>query len=167
MNDTKKPSRSLPLSALLGGGVTLTVALLTRMTVGSPLTVIHKLEAVLTLPPLWLMGLFWLFSFALVGGSAGYLLSCPNGGPHKEVLLWRGSTFFVLGVTLALVWYTLLFGKFCLLPSWLCLVLSAVASVVCALSWMQIKTAAAVAVFLFFLWQLYLVLMHLAVLLAA
>ena len=167
MNVTKHPSRSLPLSATVGGAVTLTAALLTRATVGGPLAVLHKLEPIFPLPPLWLTGILWLASFIIVGGAAGYLLTCSELGPHKEALLWRGSTFLVLGVVFSLVWYTLLFGKFFLLPSWICLLLSAATSLVCFLSWIQVKTAAAVAVLLFSLWQVYLVLVQMAILLAA
>ena len=167
MKITQASPRPLSPSVFMGGGGTVTVALLTRWTVGSPLAVLHTLENFFPLPPTWLMSLLWLASFALAGGAAGYLLTCPGGGGSSETLFWRGSTFWVLGVVFSLVWYTLLVGKFFLLPSWFCLILSAAASLVCAVSWTQVKSAAAVAMFLYALWQIGLLLLQLAVLLTA
>lgn len=164
MKQTRNPSRALPLPALVGGGVTLSAALLTRWTVGSPLVVLHRLEALPILPPLWFMSLLWLASFALVGLSLGYLSACTEGNPKREALFWRGSTFLVLATVFSLLWYTLLFGKFYPLPSWLCLLFSAVAALACAASWMHIKRAPAVTVLLFALWQTYLLLLQLTVL---
>ena len=165
MKNTPNSSRALPLPAWIGGGVTLAAALLTRWAVGSPVAVMHKLEAFRALPPLWLMSLLWLSSFAVLGMSLGYLLTCPDGDPRREALFWRGNTFLVLAVVFSLLWYALLFGKFYPVPSWLCLILSAAAALVCALSWLRVKTAAFAAAVLFALWQGYLILLQLAVLL--
>ena len=167
MKNTQDSFRALPLPALVGGGVTLTAALLTRWAVGSPLPVMHRLEAIRPLPPLWLMSLLWLASFALLGMAIGYLLTCPDGNPRREALFWRGNTFLVLAVVFSLLWYTLLFGKFYPVPSWCCLLLSVAAALVCAFSWIQVKTAAAVSVLIFALWQGYLILLQLTVLMTA
>lgn len=165
MKQARNPSHPLPLPALLGGGITLFAALLTRRAVGSPLTVLHRLEALPIIPPLWVMGLLWLASFALLGLSLGYLLTCPLENPKKEALFWRGSTFLVLAAVFSLLWYALLFGKFYPLPSWFCLLLSSAAALACTASWIQIRKAPAVAILLFSLWQVYLLLLQLAVLL--
>ena len=144
----------LTLPTLIGGGLTLAAALLMGLSVGSALPAIHALRAEAILPPVWLMSLLWLSSFALLGGALGYLLSCPSGGALREARLWRGATFLVLTVTLALVWYSLLFGKLLLLPSWLCLLLAAAASLTCALSWWPISRGAALIAGGCSLWQL-------------
>ena len=156
------PTATLP--AVSGGGVALAAAILTRLTAGSPLTVIHKLEATLPIPPIWLMSLMWLASFVLFGAAAGLLLVFPHGNPQREASLWRGNTFMVLAMVFSLGWYTLLFGKFCLLPSCLCLLLSAAAALACALAWMQLKRNASVAALVFSLWQIFLFLLQCAVL---
>ncbi len=165
MKHTKSTVRLITLPTLIGGGVTLTAALLTRLTVGSPLAVVHKLEAFLILPPLWLMSLLWLSAFILMGAAAGHLLACPMGSAKREACLWRGSTFMVLAVVFSLVWYTLLFGKLFLLPSWLCLLLSAAAALVCGVSWRQVAWGAASVALGFALWQITLFLLQFAVLL--
>ena len=157
------PRPTLPM--LIGGALTTVAALLTRLTVGSPLTVAHKLEALLILPPLWVLSLLWLVHFTLLGAAAGFLLGCPTHNPHQEAAMWRGCTFMVLAAVLSLVWYTLLFGKLCLLPSWLCLLLSAGAAAVCAISWRQTKKGAAVVAFAFSLWQVCLFFLQFAVIL--
>ena len=160
------PAAPLPtLPLLIGGALTTTAALLTRLTVGSPLAVVHKLEALLILPPLWVLSLLWLAHFALLGAAAGFLLGCPIHTPHQEAAMWRGCTFMVLAAVFSLVWYTLLFGKLCLLPSWLCLLLSAGAAMACTISWRQTKKGAAAAAFAFSLWQIGLFFLQFAVIL--
>ena len=154
---------TLPL--LLGGGIALAAALLTRLTVGSPLAVIHKLDAFSVLPPLWILSLVWLAAFAWLGAAAGYLLACPPGSPKREADLWRGCTFAVLGAVFSLVWYTLLFGKFYLLPSWFCLPVSAAAAGICGLSWGRIGKGGAAAALAFGAWQICLFLIQLGVIL--
>jgi hypothetical protein len=139
---------------------------MTRLTVGSPLRVIHQFTTVL-LPPLWILSLLWLTSFALLGGAAGSLLSCPHGNPQKEAALWRGSTFMVLAVMFGLDWYTLLFGKLLLVPSCLCLLLAAASAAVCAWSWLPLRKSASASALLFSLWQIYVFFLQTVVLLRA
>ena len=165
MRSTRPTSRIITLPALIGAGVTLAAALLTRLAVGSPLAVLHKLGAAAILPPLWLMSLVWLASFASAGAIAGYLLACPAGHAARETALWRGATFFVLAMVFSLVWYTLLFGKLCLLPSWLCLFLSAASAAVCGLSWGKLFLGGAWILFGFAVWQTVLILFQLCILL--
>lgn len=157
--------QGLSLPALVGSGVTLVVALLTRASTGSPLVAVHKLNALEVLPPLWLLGVLWLCAYALLGGATGYLLGRPVGGGRNEALLWRGAAFLVLTVALSLVWYTLLFGKLCVFPAWLCLPLSATAALICTLSWWRLCRGAALITAGFALWQVAVFLMQLCVML--
>lgn len=163
MKNTPHPS---PLPALVGGGTTIAIALMTRLTVGSPLHTLHRFPNIL-LPPLWLLSLLWLGSFALLGAAVGNLLACPHGNPQNEASLWRGSTFMVLAVMFALDWYTLFFGKLLLLPSSLCLLLSAAAATLCACAWFSLRKGAAIAAFLFSLWQIYIFFLQMAIFLQA
>jgi tryptophan-rich sensory protein len=149
---------------LVGGGAALAAALLTRLAAGSPAATVHQLEAFLPLPPLWLMGLLWLSAFALAGAAAGEMLTVPCPSPRVEALAWRGATALILAVVFSLVWYTLLFGKFLLLASWLCLPLSAAAAAWCALSWGQVNRRAACILWGFALWEAFLFFLQLAVL---
>ena len=137
---------------LIGGGSALSIAIFTRLTVGSPLALIHQLPSH-TLPPIWLFSLLWMASFALLGATAGHLLTCVGGSHQREACLWRGGTFMVLAMMFSLDWYTLLFGKFLFFPACLCLILSALAALICALSWIRVQKGAAVSPAIFFLWQ--------------
>ena len=142
------------LPMLLGGAILLLAALLTRLATGSPLWLFHFGDAAGVLPPLWLTGLLWLLSFFTVGAAAGYVLSCRSLTGGREAYLWRGCTFLILAVVFTLIWYTLLFGKRYLLPSWLFLPLAAGGAAVCALSWRHVSRVACVAVWCFALWQI-------------
>jgi hypothetical protein len=84
-----------------------------------------------------------------------------------KALAWRGATALILAAVFSLVWYTLLFGKFLLLASWLCLPLSAAAAAWCALSWGQVRRGTAMILWGVFLWETFLFFLQLAVLLHA
>lgn len=148
----------------IGGGIALGAALLTRLTAGSPLWLIHAGGVSGVLPPLWLLSLLWLISFAAIGAAAGYAFACPRGG-GREACLWRGSTFLVLSAALTLTWYALLFGKHYLLPSWILLLPAAAASWLCGISWWRVAGIAGGAVWCWGAWQIILWLLQLRVLL--
>ena len=77
-------------------------------------------------------------------------------GGEGEGKRWRGMTFLVLEVTFSFAWYSLFFGSFLLLPSWLCLLLSIASGAVCVLTWLPVCKAAAWMVAGVTLWCLYL-----------
>ncbi len=161
----KTNSRGLTFPALIGAGLLLACAMLTRWSVGSPIILLHKLSASALLPPMWLMSLLWLGFYLLWGAALGDLLSCPPTSPVGEVHLWRGCTFAVLAVVFSLVWYTLLFGKFYLVPSWMCLLVSAAAAFVCAYSWWRVTKWTSCVALLFGLWNICLFFLQFAVIL--
>ena len=123
--------------ALIGGGAGLLMAVSVTATAGNPLPILRLLGADALLPPLWLMGIFWLAGYTLLGAAAGYALACPGGGHSREAALWRGLTFLVVEVTFSFAWYRLFFGSFLLLPAWLCLAVGVAAGAVCFLSWLR------------------------------
>ena len=165
MKHTAWGSGASPLPACIGAGAVTAAVLLTRVAVGSPWEVLHRLSTATLLPPLWLMSLLWVASFVLVGGAAGILLSSPEGSAVRQAHLWRGSTFLSLAVVFALAWYTLLFGKHWLLLSALLLLLAAAASLICAISWRAACGRGWIAPLAYALWQILLFLLQLAVLL--
>jgi hypothetical protein len=150
----KNKSRGLTFPVLIGAGFLLTCALLTRWSVGSPILLLHKLNASEILPPMWLMSLLWMGFYGLWGAAFGDLLSGLPENPAREVYIWRGSTFAVLAVVFSLVWYTLLFGKFYLVPSCMCLLMSSLASLVCGYSWWSVAKWTAIVAILFASWNI-------------
>lgn len=151
--------------ALVGACSGLAAAVFLRLTVGSPLPILRLLGAEALLPPLWLVGILWLLSYALAGASVGYILACRAGGGDRDALRWRGITFLVLAVTLSFAWYSLLFSSFLLLPSWICLLLATASACLCTLSWRSVDPLATIAAGGLTLWLLLLALTQLMVIL--
>ena len=160
MKQTGKINRFLTLPVLVGGVVIFAIALCTRLSVGTPYVVLHKLGVLDILPPVWLVGLIWSLLYVLAGAVSGYLLSCPLRNAVKETFLWRGCTFMVSSFVLSLAWYALLFGKFWLLPSWICLCFGCVCAVFCAISWWKISKTPAMLIGVFALWEISIIFMQ-------
>ena len=84
-----------------------------------PHVLLHSVQCYERLPPLWLLGLLWSGSYALMGGALGHTLSlkhisCENNGSR-----YLGAFLLLLATILGAVWYMLLFGKQAVLFSWL------------------------------------------------
>ncbi len=129
-------------AALVGGGIGLLQALVLRAVAGGPWALLHRLNAAAYLPPMWLLGLLWLAAFILLGGAAGTAVACA-AGHADEASAWRGCTAVTLAAMLAEAWYALLFLKYSLLFSWLCLPIAVVLLAVAALSWRSVHPGAA------------------------
>ena len=132
---------------------------------GSPLPVLRLLGADALLPPLWLVGFFWLTAYVLVGGAAGCLAACPIRGGQRAAYLWRGGTFLALAVGLSFCWYSCLFTSFFLLFSWLCLLSAVGFAFLGALAWWRLNRLCALAVGAMGMWFFCLSLLQLALLL--
>ncbi len=162
---TRQIGKIHKLSALIGGGIATVAAIFVRILTENPRVVLHRLAAYDRLPPLWLLSILWLGWFFLLGATTAILLCASRRDCRREALLWRGSTFLVLTVVISLIWYTLLFGKFSLLISWLCLPVAIAAALLCALSWWRTAGWAGVLLVGFALWLLCLFLLQFAVML--
>ena len=84
-----------------------------------PHVLLHSVQCYERLPPLWLLGLLWYGSYALMGGALGHTLSlkhisCENNGSR-----YLGAFLLLLAAILGAVWYMLLLGKQAVLFSWL------------------------------------------------
>lgn len=162
---TKHMRKTHKIAALVGGGLALAAAFLVRLSVGSPLAAIRFLAADRLLPPLWLMGLLWLLGLFLLGVVGGLAIASTGCGGQREALLWRGCTCLLLTVVFSLIWYALLFGKFSLFFSWICLPLAAAVAVLCFLSWRRPLGWAALVPAGYALWSVILFLLQFAVML--
>lgn len=135
--DTRMDSRISP-AVWAGGGIALAAALFTRLRVGSPLPLLHLLNADSILPPLWLTGLCWLSSFFLSGCAAGFILNCSTGGCAAAWRL-RGAVYGLLCLFAELGWYPLLFAAQALWLSWLCLLAAALSGILCLACWVRVR----------------------------
>ena len=151
--------------ALIGGAVGLLAVLTVRFAMGSPWTVLHRLNAADVLPPMWFLGLVWFAFPILCGLAAGVIPSRLCGVARAEADFWRGCTFLVLSLLCAFAWYILLFGKCSLFFSGLCLMAAAFFSFLCALSWRTVSVGCALLVAGNGIWYILVLLMQLAVVL--
>ena len=106
------------------GGVLAGCALLFCAAMGSPLPTLHKLMALDILPPVWMVSLLWLVGLFMVGSAAADALTCPRGGGGVEACAWQGGAWLALSLAFTVAWYALLFARFSLLASWICLLLA-------------------------------------------
>ena len=153
--------------AWIGGGCTLAAALAVAIRVGSPIHVLHRLNAGDIVPPLWFMGTRWLLGMFAIGWAFGCLLGMRSGGPVQDAMKYRGSTCMVTSVVFALLWYELLFCTLSLLISWLCLAAATVVAVLAALSWWGLCRPVACVTVGFCVWLVWLFLLHLWIMLRA
>ncbi len=158
-------TRGVKASAWIGGGIGLVALTVVHFAVGSPLAVFRLLGAGEVLPPLWMLGFFWMAFPVLCGFCAGSLFSRLYGAAPAEAAFWRGCTFLTLSFMCALAWYALLFGKCSLFFSGLCLVVAAVTSSICALSWHSITVGCTLLAAGNALWYVILFFMQIAVVL--
>ncbi len=159
---SSNPQARLP--TLVGAAVGALAALTLRAVTADPLTTLHRLCALDVLPPLWLMSALWLAWAALLGGAMAHaLVRAGQGGAATAA--WRGSTCLCLSAMTAAAWYALLFGKGALLLSWLCLLASALAAALAALSWAKCASVPAILTAAFALWSILLFFLQLAVML--
>ncbi len=153
--------------ALVGGGVGLLSLLVARLATGSPWAVFHHFAAGDVLPPLWLLSLLWFALPALGGAAAGVLFSCLGHAAEREACFWRGCTCLVLSFLFASAWYALLFGKYSLFFSGLCLLAAALLSFLCAVSWRTLSVGASLVIAANALWYLMLLIWQISVALHA
>lgn len=133
----------------------------------SPLTVLHRLNALVVLPPLWLLTLLhlaWhaLFGWLLVSAFLGHRKS-----PAHEGELWRGCTCMSVALGMIISWYVLLFAKGAVLLSWMFLPSAGFLIVLCALDHRRFQRGSLIGYILLFFWPLMLSFLHLVVLLQA
>ena len=112
------------IAVWITGGVLVGGALLFCAAMGSPLPTLHKIMALDFLPPVWMVSLIWLIGLFIVGAAAADALTCPRGGGAVEANAWQGCAWLALSLAFTVAWYALLFAKFSLLASWICLLLA-------------------------------------------
>lgn len=162
---TKRIDKVHKTCATIGGCAGLLGGIFLVSAVGSPLPILRLLAADAILPPLWLMGLLWLIGCVALGIAAGCVWTCPNGGPCREVLLWRGLVFLVAEVSFSFAWYSLLFEAFLMFPAWICLVIGVAAGIACTVTWFRAYRVSSLFCGGATLWLFYLTLCHLVVIL--
>ncbi len=149
-------NKTSPYGVWLCGGALLLAALLVRATTPSPYLFVRGVAGQVALPPTWLLGLFWFGMIFLVGLAWGLVLGRRGCNSRRDAWRFRGTTYLLLSVVFALLWYRLLFGAVAMLLSWCCLLVTVVFCVLTALSWWRISPLAGGITGAYALWSLFL-----------
>ena len=104
---------------LAGGGLLLLIAFLIKNTFPSPYILLHQTESLMVLPPLWILGIWWMAGYFLVGCVAGQIFSLKALSPTADIKRYQGGMCMILAVVCSFLWYALLFGTEAFLFSWL------------------------------------------------
>lgn len=148
-------SKASRQSGLTWGGITLLTALLLLCLTPRPAAILWMVSSLSLLPPLWLLTVLHLCWYFAVGFTVGCLFSVSPGRAW-DGLFWRGATMLLLGMTMAAVWYILLFGKGLILLSGLFLLPCGGAMAMTALCWRFRYPAVALSVVVCALWPIFL-----------
>ena len=104
---------------LAGGALFFAVVVLVKYQMPPPHVLLHSTGCYERLPPLWLLGLLWYGSYALMGCALGHILSLRHISCDGNGSRYLGAFLLLAGAVLGIVWYMLLFGKQVVLLSWL------------------------------------------------
>jgi tryptophan-rich sensory protein len=146
------------LMAIICAAVSLVSALVIRLIVGPPYRVIAYCNLRGILPPVWLMFLLWSLWYILLGAAFGMVLGCWPG-PY-EAVKYKGGMLFVLMMALGYIWYPLFFGAAALFFALLVCEAVLVLSVLCAFCFLRVKRAAALVMFAFSAFMIYMVVLN-------
>ena len=141
--------------------------LISRMLSGSPLDMIHKLEALNVLPPVWLFDLLMLSWYFMIGAALGIVLAGINNGclcGRNEIKAYRGIAFFLIAFFCGLIWYPAFFAGQALFISLLISILTSVCAVCCAYNWFGAdQNGAGVIMSGYAIWSIYILIINLSV----
>jgi tryptophan-rich sensory protein len=148
----------------LSAAVSLLLALVVRLLVGPPYRVITYCNLRGVLPPVWLLFFLWVGWYILLGGAFGVVLGCRSS--PDEASKYKGGMLFVLMMALGYVWYPLFFGAAALFFALLVAEAVLVLAVLSALCFMRVKRSAALVMFLFAFFMVYMVVLNILCLFA-
>ena len=158
-------SQSSPALMLLVGIALLIAAIVMRVEVGSPYTVLLALGATELFPPVWLMTLLRALSFFVIGCAAGFALGYRDTGCQIEK--YKGGMFFVLLALLELLWYPTLFYAVWVFVSALESIVILCLSVCVTVCFYRVTKLAGMLFLLHDVWLAYLLILNFAILFGA
>ena len=120
---------------LICGVLLLLLAWGVKASVASPYMLLHQVECLDLLPPLWILGLLWFGIYFLLGFTGGQLCALRALAPTQDLHRFKGSLYFLLFLIFSFLWYAWLFGKAAFLLSWLACGLSVVMAFFCGYHW--------------------------------
>ena len=138
-----------------------------QVALGSPFEMIHLLDGMNLLPPIWLFNLLsaaWLF---MVGFGAGNVMNFTSSGQNmgkSEIYAYRGGLFFLSCFFLTTIRHFVMFFSGKLFLALLISILCLMCSLICAFLWSNVRPqSSAVIMFAFSIWQFYLFFVNVSV----
>lgn len=134
---------------------------------GSPFQSLHILKGSELLPPIWIFNILSIITNFLIGLAAGGVINATasrlNNGEH-EISAYKGGFFFISCFFLSFIRYYLLFFATRLFLALVISMSAFLCSVICALFWRRVRPALSAAVmFLFAVWQFYILFVNLSI----
>lgn len=134
---------------------------------GSPFDMIHKLNGIGMIPPIWIINLLSIVFFFLQGFSLGSIITAAKNRINvgeKELCAYRGTVFLSCAFFLSLLWYPLFFFAEKLFLSLLVSIVCLIFSILCAIEWLHAEPiGASITVFVCSIFEFYILFINLSV----
>ena len=153
--------------AVICGIIYACIGFFIRIGVEDPYTFLHTLGVGAFMPPLWIFNLMSVFWYFISGAAAGVtigIVACGKLGSCSEKNLYRGGMLFIVLFFSSLIWYPLFFSTKLFL-SLLISLLALASCVLCAFFWRTLSTFVFISLCATGLWQFYVLLINLSVIL--
>ncbi len=133
----------------------------------NPLELMHMIESRNIIPSLWILNLFSLIWYFLIGLALGAIIQASseqyNLGP-SILSAYRGGLFFTICFFLSLIWYPIFFSCEHLILSVLISFLALISSIICAANWCTVTPRSGAAIMTSFsIWSFYIMFISLFV----
>ena len=143
-------------------------AFLCRMITPSPIDMIHKLDGLKVLPPIWIFNLLSVAWCFLMGAAAGVVIKELSEGHlcgRSAISAYQGLVFFLVAFFVSLMWYPAFFGAQVIFISFVMCLAVCISSICCAYNWFLagVKTAALI-MSAYSIWSMYILIINLSVL---
>lgn len=134
---------------------------------GSPIDMIHKLNGIGAIPPIWILNLLSFLFFFLLGFSLGSIINATKNKANigeTESCAYRGAMYLSCGFFLALLWFPLFFFAEKIFLSLIVSIACLISSVVCGMEWSHANPiGSSVSVFVCCIFEFYILIINLSV----
>lgn len=142
---------------------------ISRVLSGSPLDMIHKLEGIDVLPPIWIFNLLsaaWGFLICAALGAVIKRINDGGGFGQSEMHSYRGIAFFLVTFFMGLLWYPVFFAAQAIVIALLISLVTTVFAVCSAYDWFCAENnSPAVIMSAYSIWSIYILIINFSVLL--
>ncbi len=148
------------ITSLVMGSISSICCFISRTSFGSPLNMMHKLNDVNIMPPLWILNLLSFLFYFLIGFSAGLVIeagACKMNLGDSQAHAYRGGIGIVASFFLSLIRYHVFFLSEKIFISLLISIISTICIFLCTYEWSKIiPSKASITVGLCGFFELYL-----------